>query len=51
VRWHADMRLTRDQARASVVATQELAGVDTSVRLFGSRLDEQRRGGDIDLLV
>jgi predicted nucleotidyltransferase len=45
------MRLSPDQARTIVVATQELAGPDARVRLFGSRLDDQARGGDIDLLV
>ncbi len=34
-----------------LTATRELAGPDASVRLFGSRLDDQLRGGDIDLLV
>ncbi len=32
-------------------ATRELAGADARVRLFGSRLDDAARGGDIDLLV
>lgn len=45
------MRLSPDQARAIVLATQELAGSDARVRLFGSRLDDRARGGDIDLLV
>jgi len=34
-----------------LTATRELAGPDASVRLFGSRLNDQVRGGDIDLLV
>jgi predicted nucleotidyltransferase len=45
------MRLTPEQARAIVVATRELAGPDASVRLFGSRLHDELKGGDIDLLV
>jgi predicted nucleotidyltransferase len=45
------MRLTADQAHAIVAATRDLAGPDACVRLFGSRLHDGRRGGDIDLLV
>jgi predicted nucleotidyltransferase len=45
------MRLTPEQARAIVAATRELAGPDASVRLFGSRLHDELKGGDIDLLV
>ena len=44
------MRLTPDQARAIFVATQEPAGTDARVRLFGSRLNDELRDGDIDLL-
>ena len=45
------MRLTPDQTFAIVAATQALAGKDALVRLFGSRLHDGLRGGDIDLLV
>ncbi len=45
------MRLTPDQAHAIVAATHELAGADACVRLFGSRFNDDMRGGDIDLLV
>ena len=45
------MRLTSDQIRAIVAATHDLAGPDARVRLFGSRLHDDRLGGDIDLLV
>jgi predicted nucleotidyltransferase len=45
------MRLTAEQSSVIVVTTRELAGVDASVRLFGSLLNDQLRGGDIDLLV
>ena len=45
------MRLTADQTRAIVAATRDLAGEDAQVRLFGSRLRDDLRGGDIDLLV
>ena len=45
------MRLSPLQIHATVAATAELAGPDALVRLFGSRLDDALRGGDIDLLV
>ncbi len=45
------MRLNPDQSRAIVAATRDLAGADARVRLFGSRLNDDDRGGDIDLLV
>jgi predicted nucleotidyltransferase len=45
------MRLSPDQVHAIVAATQELAGAGARVRLFGSRVNDQLRGGDIDLLV
>lgn len=45
------MRLTREQSRAIVAATTDLAGADARVRLFGSRLRDDVLGGDIDLLV
>ncbi len=45
------MRLTSDQTHAIVSATRALAGNDARVWLFGSRLHDELRGGDIDLLV
>ena len=45
------MRLSAQQiARIREVVHQE-AGPDARVRLFGSRLNDERRGGDVDLLV
>jgi hypothetical protein len=45
------MRLTPDQiARVHAIVVDQ-AGVDAVVRLFGSRLDDGIKGGDVDLLV
>jgi predicted nucleotidyltransferase len=43
------MRITRDTATIIRDTAAELFGAP--VRLFGSRLDDQKRGGDIDLYV
>lgn len=45
------MRLTEDDRRRIVQLTAEVVGSDARVLLFGSRVDDARRGGDIDLLV
>ncbi|MBA3596128.1 MAG: nucleotidyltransferase domain-containing protein [Methylibium sp.] len=45
------MRLTREQQDVIVAATAELAGADAHVVLFGSRVHDELRGGDLDLLV
>ncbi len=45
------MRLT-DQQRAIIRATvAETFGAGAGVWLFGSRVDDSKRGGDIDLLI
>ena len=45
------MRLN-DQQRAAIRATvAETFGTDARVWLFGSRVDDAKRGGDIDLLI
>ena len=45
------MRLT-DQQRTIIRATvAETFGVGADVWLFGSRVDDNKRGGDIDLLI
>lgn len=45
------MRLTTEQQHAIRELTTDLIGADAQIWLFGSRADDQRRGGDIDLLV
>ena len=45
------MRLTRDQQAAIRSAIDETFGEGTDVWLFGSRADDSKRGGDIDLLI
>ncbi len=45
------MRLTPDQQVAIRTATVEAFGAGAAVWLFGSRADDAKRGGDIDLLV
>lgn len=45
------MRLTDHQIAAIKGAAAETFGDDATVRLFGSRVDDDRRGGDIDLHI
>lgn len=45
------MRLTPEQVAIIKQATGEIFGDNVSIKLFGSRLDDAVRGGDIDLLV
>ena len=45
------MRITRNQQTAIRVACAELFGDTAEVWLFGSRLDDNKRGGDIDILL
>lgn len=46
------MRLTSEEVNGLINAlTQFLAPHHAELRLFGSRTDSQRKGGDIDLLV
>jgi len=45
------MRLTEEQRRAILSAVHAHFGEDARVLLFGSRVDDRLRGGDIDLLV
>ena len=45
------MRLTDHQARAIMQLAHEIAGERAQVRVFGSRLDDRARGGDLDLML
>jgi predicted nucleotidyltransferase len=45
------MRLSEAQRRAIVAETARIFGPDATVRLFGSRTDDAKRGGDIDLHI
>ncbi|MEH3038262.1 MAG: nucleotidyltransferase domain-containing protein [Sphingomonas adhaesiva] len=45
------MRLSADQVSAIKAAALEAFGPSATVRLFGSRADDDRTGGDIDLHV
>ena len=45
------MRLSTTQTRLIVHCVRQQFGADASVMLFGSRLDDTGRGGDVDLLV
>ena len=45
------MRLTEDKVQAIKQVVAMLAGDDAKVNLFGSRADDNKKGGDIDLLI
>jgi predicted nucleotidyltransferase len=45
------MRLNRAQLETILSSVLEFIGEDSEVRVFGSRLDDARRGGDLDLLL
>ncbi|HEU0196452.1 MAG TPA: nucleotidyltransferase domain-containing protein [Nevskiaceae bacterium] len=45
------MRLSDDVIRGLKRVALEEAGARARLRLFGSRLDDTRRGGDVDLLL
>lgn len=45
------MRLTDQERRTIVEAVAAEFGPTVTLRLFGSRLDDAQRGGDIDLFI
>lgn len=45
------MRLTEQERRLIAQTVADVFGRDVDVRLFGSRLDDSQRGGDIDLFI
>lgn len=45
------MRLNNNQIETIRQTVEELAGEGTKVSLYGSRINDNARGGDIDLLV
>jgi hypothetical protein len=45
------MRLTNQQIHGIKQVAAEVFGGEAQVHLFGSRVDDQRRGGDIDLYI
>lgn len=45
------MRLSPEQREVIVETAHQIFGATACVKLFGSRIDDEKRGGDIDLLV
>ena len=45
------MRLTVEETVAIKRIVAEVFGKEATVRLFGSRVDDSKRGGDVDLYV
>ena len=45
------MRLTQDEQRSIAEAARSVLPAGSRVLLFGSRTDDARRGGDVDLLL
>ncbi len=50
-RERSTMRLTTKQINTIVTTCRTFAGASALVWLYGSRLDDTRHGGDIDLLI
>ena len=45
------MRLSQQQVHIITTLAKEVFGQDASIKLFGSRADDSKRGGDIDLFI
>jgi len=45
------MRLKKEQVNTIVKICRTIAGENSTVWLYGSRLDDNRHGGDIDVLI
>ena len=45
------MRLTQDQQAVIRAVSAEIFGAEVDVWLFGSRVDDSKRGGDIDVML
>lgn len=45
------MRLTQQQTQIIVDTIERMSEKSAEVFLFGSRLDDQARGGDVDILI
>jgi predicted nucleotidyltransferase len=45
------MRLTKQQTQTITQTVSRLAGTGATIYLFGSRLNDQAKGGDIDLFI
>ncbi len=45
------MRLTENQRESIKSVVRSVVGEESRIWLFGSRVDDSKRGGDIDLLI
>lgn len=46
-----NMRLSQDQQKIIISTARKHFGSNVHVRLFGSRVNDKKKGGDIDLLI
>lgn len=45
------MRLDSQEIQTVRSAVEKIVGAHSEIRVFGSRLDDSKRGGDLDLLI